>query len=273
MDIKVNDTTVTVPDAVLTDFLGFFLIGKDYRNPAHNWGAVLNENTLKTALSLQSLRSALASVYTKSETDTAIDDRLNFLVGSAPQNLDTLYEIAQRLGEDDSKIAQILDLIASKVVAPIGSIHAYAGSVVPANHIVCDGSILSRSAYASLYSVIGDTFGAGDGLTTFKIPDLRGEFIRGFDAGRGVDFSRVLGSSQTDTIQNFTGVIQIVKSMVNAVSGVFTASVASSQPYCGTSASSGVNHNVSLSLANGGVRTSLETRPRNIALNYIIRVS
>ena len=114
MEIKVNDTTVTVPDAVLTDFLGFLLIGKDYRNPSYNWGTVLNENTLKTALSIESLRSALASVYTKSETDTAIDDRINFLVGSAPQNLDTLYEIALKLNEDDSVISQLFSLLNQK---------------------------------------------------------------------------------------------------------------------------------------------------------------
>lgn len=57
--------------------------------------------------------------------------------------------------------------------APIGSIQAYGGATIPKNWLLCDGSALSRTTYAELFAVIGTSFGAGDGNTTFNIPDLR----------------------------------------------------------------------------------------------------
>lgn len=80
----------------------------------------------------------------------------------------------------------------------LGSISAFPFSAVPSTYLVCDGSAVSRITYAALFSKIGITYGAGDGSTTFNLPDLRGEFIRGWDNGRGIDAGRVLGSSQTN---------------------------------------------------------------------------
>lgn len=60
----------------------------------------------------------------------------------------------------------------------------------------CNGAAVSRTTYVKLFAVIGTTFGAGNGTTTFNLPDLRGEFIRGLDSGRGIDPGRTLGSLQ-----------------------------------------------------------------------------
>lgn len=65
-----------------------------------------------------------------------------------------------------------------------------------------DGSAISRAIYAKLFAVIGTTYGAGDGSTTFNLPDDRGEFIRGWDNGRGVDSGRVFGSTQADEFKS-----------------------------------------------------------------------
>lgn len=70
----------------------------------------------------------------------------------------------------------------------------------PAGWLKADGSLVSRSAYASLFAAIGTLFGAGDGVTTFKLPDLRGVFARGLDVGRGIDEGRGLGSFQSSLI-------------------------------------------------------------------------
>lgn len=78
----------------------------------------------------------------------------------------------------------------------------YTRSTAPDGWLVADGAVVSRSAYAALFAAIGTTFGVGDGATTFGIPDLRGEFIRGLDNGRGVDAARTLGSSQAQAIQS-----------------------------------------------------------------------
>jgi len=62
----------------------------------------------------------------------------------------------------------------------------------------CNGTAISRTTYAALFAIIGTTHGAGDGSSTFNVPDLRGEFVRGWDDGRGVDSGRNFGTSQSD---------------------------------------------------------------------------
>lgn len=81
--------------------------------------------------------------------------------------------------------------------APPGTIVAYSGTTAPPGWLKCNGANVSRATYAALFAVIGTTHGAGDGRTTFTLPDIRNEFIRGLDDGRGLDSSRALGSKQT----------------------------------------------------------------------------
>lgn len=59
------------------------------------------------------------------------------------------------------------------MTAPVGTIAAFGGATLPDGWLVCDGAAVSRTTYANLYSVLGDAFGAGDGTTTFNLPDLR----------------------------------------------------------------------------------------------------
>jgi microcystin-dependent protein len=62
---------------------------------------------------------------------------------------------------------------------PLGTINAFGGSTAPEGWLLCQGQAISRTTYADLFAVIGTAFGAGDGSTTFNVPDLRGEFLRG----------------------------------------------------------------------------------------------
>lgn len=64
--------------------------------------------------------------------------------------------------------------------------------------IMPNGALLNRAAYPELFAEYGEFWGSGDGVTTFQIPDLRGEFLRIHDAGRGIDTDRVWGSLQMD---------------------------------------------------------------------------
>ncbi len=84
----------------------------------------------------------------------------------------------------------------------ISQVAYFARSTAPDGWLKANGALISRTTYASLFSVIGTTYGAGDGSTTFALPDLRGEFVRGLDDGRGVDASRALGSAQTGSVQH-----------------------------------------------------------------------
>lgn len=66
---------------------------------------------------------------------------------------------------------------------PTGSIKMYAGSVSPSGYLICDGSAINRTTYATLFSICGTAYGAGDGSSTFNIPDLRTKVPVGFKSG------------------------------------------------------------------------------------------
>lgn len=83
-----------------------------------------------------------------------------------------------------------------------GEVAFFAKNTAPTGWLKANGAAVSRTAYAALFAAIGVTFGAGDGSTTFNLPDLRGEFPRGWDDGRGVDSGRSFGSIQTDQMQD-----------------------------------------------------------------------
>jgi len=78
-----------------------------------------------------------------------------------------------------------------------GDVFYTAAETAPPGSLKANGANVSRIAYAALFGRIGTRFGAGDGFNTFTLPDLRGEFLRGWDDGRGVDANRALGSGQT----------------------------------------------------------------------------
>jgi microcystin-dependent protein len=78
---------------------------------------------------------------------------------------------------------------------PIGTVIYYAGNTAPTGYLIANGSILDRTVYADLFAAIGTLHNIGsESATQFRIPDLRGEFIRGWDQGRNVDPNRVFGS-------------------------------------------------------------------------------
>ena len=68
-------------------------------------------------------------------------------------------------------------------IMPAGVIVPFAGTTVPAGYLLCDGSAVSRTTYADLFAAIGTTYGAGDGNSTFNLPDLQNRFIEGGTAG------------------------------------------------------------------------------------------
>ena len=140
---------------------------------------------------------------------------------------------------------------------PVGTVIHIAKNTAPAGYLKCNGNPVSRTTYAALYAVIGTTFGAGDGSTTFNLPDLRGEFVRGWDDGRGVDAGRTIGSTQTDDFKSHTHpftdstVSETSRRYANVFSG---GSVDNFGP---------LRVNISSTTdAAGGT----ETRPRNVAL-------
>lgn len=88
-----------------------------------------------------------------------------------------------------------LDAIAA---ARRGTISAVPFSSTPTGSFLCNGQAISRTTYAALFALIGTSYGAGDGSTTFNVPDLRGVTLRGLDEGKGLDSGRSLGTYQAD---------------------------------------------------------------------------
>ena len=174
---------------------------------------------------------------------------------------------------------------------PSGAVFCIAVASVPSGYLECNGAAVSRTTYAALFAVIGTQYGSGNGSSTFNIPDLRGEFIRGFDNGRGVDSGRSVASSQSHQHpQHDHAVSASSSSSVTDPGHTHTANygqgnlVSSGGAFglrdSGTanrinSNNTGISVSTSTSISQsqrGGTSNSSETRPRNIAMMYVIKV-
>jgi microcystin-dependent protein len=148
---------------------------------------------------------------------------------------------------------------------PPGLIGWFAGSVAPAGWLLGDGSAVSRTTYAGLFAICATTYGAGDGSSTFNLPDLRGVFVRGWDNGAGKDPARVFGSYQADMFASHTHIQSAHTHQYNTVTaasgGGGIAIPAGAGSVATTTAAAGLNQ------VTGGV----ETAPKNIALLGCIR--
>ena len=152
---------------------------------------------------------------------------------------------------------------------PTGALLYFAASTAPTGFIKANGASLSTSTYAALFAVIGYTFG-GSG-SSFKPPDLRGEFMRGWDNGRGVDSGRSFGSSQSDAFQNHkhaqkTGYTYTNEPARGHASGDNTNSRSISE-----GSTTGILGVQATNMGSGVPRLASETRPRNIALLACIK--
>lgn len=105
---------------------------------------------------------------------------------------------------DAAAFGQIPSAAALTALSPPGQVGWFAMSSAPTGWLKANGVAVSRTTYAALFASIGTTWGAGDGSTTFNLPDLRAEFVRGLDEGRGVDVGRVLGTAQAAAMLNHT---------------------------------------------------------------------
>ena len=89
--------------------------------------------------------------------------------------------------------------IISGGIVPIATIMWFCSPRPPEGYLLCDGSPVSRAQYTQLFRAIGETYGSGDGFTTFNLPNLVGRFCRGWGAGSTLDPDRQFGSYQEDS--------------------------------------------------------------------------
>lgn len=201
------------------------------------------------------------------------------LVGSAPAALDTLEELARALAGDANLKATLLAEIGKKANATdfnalhdlfIGIPIPYPLSTVPTGCLAMNGQRFDTRRYPKL----AQKYPSG------QLPDLRGEFIRGWDNGREVDVRRTLLSAQGDAIRNITGGSDnILKSKTTANRGAFSGSETDWRPTLADRSTNLNSINTGDSYvykemnigfdASRVVPTANENRPRNIAYHYI----
>jgi Phage Tail Collar Domain len=171
------------------------------------------------------------------------------LSGQTPDH-NNLYQLFQAI---ENRIAAAISGGLTTIEVPPGTVSAFAGLNQPAGWLFCRGQAVSRSVFSALFGQIGALHGAGDGSTTFNVPNLAGEFIRGFDAGRGIDAGRSFGSGQADEFRAHTHAYQQFETIPNG------------------ERDNNAQAGIAMVGAVTGITGGSETRPRNIALNYIIK--
>ncbi|EEY5667118.1 phage tail protein [Escherichia coli] len=213
----------------------------------------------------------------KLATTEFVAKALAALAGSAPETLDTLKELADALGNDPNFATTVLNKLAEKLAKdqngadipdpalfvknlglgegsalPVGVPVPWPSATPPTGWLKCNGAAFSSEKYPNLAKV----------YPTNKLPDLRGEFIRGWDDGRGVDNGRALLSSQEAT--NFSQRAgNIGDGAGHAIN--FHDGIVGNQPgfsrfnFTSNSVGDGINF--------------VAVRPRNIAFNYIVRAA
>ena len=102
-----------------------------------------------------------------------------------------LSSVPPSAARDAASKAYVDQFVSSSTGMPIGAIMAYAAGSVPGGFLLCNGQTVSRTTYAALFTLIGVTFGGGDGVSTFNVPNLRNQFIRGREPT-----TRAVGSTQ-----------------------------------------------------------------------------
>lgn len=141
---------------------------------------------------------------------------------------------------------------------PAGAVSYFLTDAAPFGWLKANGAAVSRSTYSGLFAAIGTYYGVGNGSTTFNLPDLRGEFLRSLDDGRGVDTGRSRGTFQSQSFESHGHSVShnAQRWFGSRSTSNFTSTFIGADVTIGhTDASVSVN-------AAGGV----ETRPRNIAL-------
>lgn len=172
-------------------------------------------------------------------------------------------------------VSDVSDLV------PSGSTIMTFATTAPSGWLICDGSAVSRTTYATLFAAIGISCGSGDGSTTFNIPDMRGYTPRGLDGTANRDPDKTtrtamatggntgnnIGSVQQDTLQNITGKIGGLSNSATTAVGAF----AYESFYSGNGQNTQGNYSFTFD-ASRVARTSTETRMKNVNVNFIIKI-
>ena len=212
-----------------------------YLQRANNLSDLVNTQTARANLGVYSKTETYARTETYSQVET------NTLFLSKADNLASLVDKAAARSNLD-----VYSKSESDALTPAGMVAAFAMATAPAGWIPCDGRSLSRAAYPRLFAAIGTLYGSAD-ANTFNVPDYRGEFLRGWDNGRGIDVGRLFGTFQADELRSHNHTFNFPNITNNSGGG-------------GIDDAGGYGVAYSTNYSGGS-----ETRPRNWPVLYCIR--
>jgi len=205
---------------------------------------------------MSAVQTAVAALTAQDATQTSQIAALQ--AGAATQ----AGQIALQAGYIATQAGQIAALQAG--VVPVGTIIAYSAETPPPGYVECDGTPLARATYPALFAAIGTAFGAGDGSSTFNIPDLRGQFLRGWSHGTGRDpdaaqrYLFFVGGATGDHVGSYQ--FDAVQSLA-----FFSGALNPFGPFEVVAGGNSIGGNI-VHLSNGN-----ETRPKNNAVMYAIK--
>lgn len=182
--------------------------------------------------------------------------------------LDTVYE-AINGNIDDANIKGAAGIAYSKIdfagsnpFIPSGIILSYGGAVAPTGWLLCQGQAVSRTTYTNLFAVLGESYGAGDGSTTFNLPNLKGKIAVGYDSTQ-TEFD-ALGETGGDKTHTLT-VDEIPSHTHTLNAGNFE----NAQPRVGTGNNDGATTRTSSATGGGGAHNNLQPY---VVTNYVIKI-
>ena len=170
-------------------------------------------------------------------------------------------------GDNSKKLAntEFIQALAS-ILVPTGCVQAFAGSTTPQGWLLCDGSAVSRTTYAALFAVIGTTYGAGNGSTTFNLPNLVDKFVQG---------SATAGTVKSAGLPNITGrVFSFLAGGANENQGALYQTTQPTVTTTGNSSGSAYNWrriNLDASRSNSIYGNSTTVQPPALTMRYIIK--
>ena len=224
------------------------------------------------ALAEQASASASSAASSSSAAQTAASAAAeNAAAASSAADTAEIWAVGSIEEQPAGSAKYWAEKISPENLLPVGMILAWPGTKAPSGWLNCDGSVVSRTTYADLFSVIGTTFGAGDGSTTFKLPDYRGDFLRGYLSGT----SSAIGTRQAEGLPNISGRLDFGKQVggMSSSSGAFSHKNIS-QDWAGTSTGT-VNVidyvNFDASRSSGLYGDSSHVTPRNNAVSWCIK--
>lgn len=271
--MRLQQMQATIDDLVITsNWRGDWATGTPYyikdllRGPTGDWYVCLSEHTsdvfstdLATGYWALALDISTIGGSNVPDPSAGVDEQVIKVLSGA-----YILGTINTNGLADSAVT--LAKLASGVI-PVGSILTTALSTPPAGWLECDGSAISRTTYATLFAAISDDYGAGDGSTTFNLPDYRGQFLRGWAHGQTTDPDRASRTNRGDgTTGDHVGTKQAdeLKSHLHGVPY-------NSSTTAGGNAIGGSNASLGWYDSNSNNTGGNETRPININVMFCIK--